>query len=634
MKKLLLFFTLCLFLQGANAQFKMVRVPLNQVSAKNVQTKAVDTPEAALPVGFCTGTLNENVGGVGTGGHATFSTAIQLSKEMLKGTQIYAIRFALGCDGKDLNVFISKDLKKDPAYTQPATIQNHEGWNYIILDTPYTITDGDTYVGYSIDTRGYSITMEDAATANIKGDWVRIDNTPWGSLSQQAGIKGSWAIQAIVTGGDYAAETQYDMAIESVLCRSYVKKGQDSDLGGIVTNYGVKTINSFDITYKTGDAAEVKTETITDVAIPCGMSYKFKLPKQVFAAEGKSEIELTVANLNGNQDQVTTNDKMNFSVECLDNFYDRKILVEQYTGQGCGFCPWGEATLRSSLKSLTGKYAWAAHHTYYTDDFTITESSKFANFFGTAGAAPYCAIDRTANQMSVKTGVVFDPRATSTDLMNLYLDVPTYVSVDLEGTTFDNATRTLSVKVSGEFLKELPNAKLNVFLTEDGLVGEQASAEDDYVHDHVMRAVISSMYGDDITLENGKYTKTYTFEIPQKIKKYNCEPENMTLAAFVADYNKSNAKACNVHNVETVTLKELGAVSAIDNTEMKSVAIYSENGTVYVDGEYNEISVYSMSGTLVKQLTKENSFSLENGLYIIKVVNGNNSSVQKVTVNK
>ena len=77
------------------------------------------------------------------------------------------------------------------------------------------------------------------------------------------------------------------------------------------------------------------------------------------------------------------------------------------------------------------------------------------------------------------------------------------------------------------------DSKLSVFLTEDGLVYKQVDDNVwvyDYVHNHVFRKALGSVYGVDINrVGDNKYSNTFEYTIPSSWKT-----ENMEIVAFIS----------------------------------------------------------------------------------------------------
>ena len=152
-------------------------------------------------------------------------------------------------------------------------------------------------------------------------------------------------------------------------------------------------------------------------------------------------------------------------------------------------------------------------------------------------------LDRTPGIVGKE--VLFSTSSVSKEILDKRLAQPTYVTINLT-TSYNEATKEIKVKVEGELFIDYPKARLNVYLVQDGIVAYQNGGGNNYVHRNALRAVLSGgTWGDAITQD--KYTKEYTYKLPEKIGKFNTDPAKMYIVAFVAD--AVNTSGDNTKNV-------------------------------------------------------------------------------------
>jgi hypothetical protein len=201
---------------------------------------------------------------------------------------------------------------------------------------------------------------------------------------------------------------------------------------------------------------------------------------------------------------------------------------------------------------------WVAHHAgYYTDDFTISESEEYLAFFGTRGTfAPAMMLDRrnlieqgayTMDNCPV-FGYTGDPNAVE-NLIDYCQGKPAFIEVNLS-TQFVKDSRELIITVSGEECpQQLPeDVYLTIFLLENGLKGKQAgSSNKNYDHSHVIRDVVTATWGDKLDRVNNAYSIKYTTTLDSKWVE-----ENMSVVAFISDYNKSDINDRVVYNANDI----------------------------------------------------------------------------------
>lgn len=263
----------------------------------------------------------------------------------------------------------------------------------------------------------------------------------------------------------------------------------------------------------------------------------------------------------------------NIFIACGDNApetktFPRIVLVEEFTGVTCGACPLGARTIEAAVKDLEDRVVVVCHHTGFADDqFTIADSRPLTYYYNGSDFAPACMTDRymviedNKNASGTKPSPVFLPyeptNGISKELILKEINRPAYVSVNLT-TNYNASTRKLDIDVSGEFLKEYPFAKLNVYLVQNGIVDVQSDTEmqdvnPNYTHNHVIRHSFTGAWGDIIPFTVGKYSKSYSWVIPDVIAgvlgtDVPAVPKDMYVVAFVADDVKNNKTEINIEN--------------------------------------------------------------------------------------
>lgn len=205
--------------------------------------------------------------------------------------------------------------------------------------------------------------------------------------------------------------------------------------------------------------------------------------------------------------------------------YPKKHLLEHFTGEACGYCPGGY----DSIYQFTEEHPnviWVSHHKGFRDDaYTITESSSIATINEVSGT-PSCAINRSA--AATLPANLF----SSTELSK----TTSFASVNITH-SYDAATRLLSVTVSGDVRSSSYSyIKLSVCLTESGMISKQADYNrlgtvqkwNQYRHVHVPRMFLSAALGDKLSLNSGKYTKTFSTALDTA-----WDADNMSIVAYI-----------------------------------------------------------------------------------------------------
>ncbi|MBR5854435.1 MAG: Omp28-related outer membrane protein [Paludibacteraceae bacterium] len=227
--------------------------------------------------------------------------------------------------------------------------------------------------------------------------------------------------------------------------------------------------------------------------------------------------------------------------------FDRKHLIEHFTGDQCGYCPYGMYSIVDYLETATTPTIWVSHHAGFNqDEYTISESLQVVSALGVSGA-PGMAMNRTKQEQ----GLIFHPGYLYE--MPIKDKDKAAISVNIKH-TYDADSRKMDITVSGESSFATDGKfLLSVLVKENRLVGKQAdyyyawgqSMWKEYMHARVIRGMLTPAMGDTIMMTNQTYSKTYSYTIPEK-----WVPENCCVVAYVTP--ASNQPVINAEQVVLV----------------------------------------------------------------------------------
>ena len=214
--------------------------------------------------------------------------------------------------------------------------------------------------------------------------------------------------------------------------------------------------------------------------------------------------------------------------------FPRKYLIEHFTGDQCGYCPYGMYSIMEyAAYYTTTPCIWVSHHEgYNVDEYTIPESAKIASTCGVQGA-PNMAMNRTKVQGST---IAFHPGYLVEEGMAATIankcDTVAEASVVIDH-TYNTETRELNVTVSGQVGDTTKTEYLlTVLIKENGLIGKQAdyywswktAGYKEFMHPCVVRDLLTvSQLGDTVKVENQAYSKTFTYTVSEKWVAENCQ---------------------------------------------------------------------------------------------------------------
>lgn len=220
------------------------------------------------------------------------------------------------------------------------------------------------------------------------------------------------------------------------------------------------------------------------------------------------------------------------SAQEVPSSFPRKYLIEHFTGDQCGYCPYGMYSIMEYSANTTTPCIWVSHHYgYNNDEYTIPESAKIGSTCGVQGA-PNMAMNRTKVQ---GTAIAFHPgylvEDGMADIIADKCDTTAEASVVIEH-TYNAETRQLDVTVSGQVANtEVTEYLLTVLIKENGLIGKQAdyywswntAGYKEFMHPCVVRDLLTvSQLGDTVKVENQAYSMTFTYTVSEKWVAENC----------------------------------------------------------------------------------------------------------------
>lgn len=581
--------------------------------------------EGDVVFGYCNTSIKN---GIGTGdSDEELKAAINLTKAKFgthKGKTIRAVRVGLNEPVKEGTIFIKTTLEGDDLYSQYVG-NMAAGWNVVYLETPYTVPDADFYMGYSCTGASHPIGFSGATTKegswlSVGGSWANYQTQNWGSLS----------FQIIMN------ETEHSF-VDAVLTDMFVSNAatkKEFPVKGSIKNSSTKAIESFVVKMSVEGQEPVEKEI--EMTLKSGASAEFIVNYTPIETEGDYKMDMLI-DIDGDINEADNTLSMEFKL--YDNFVQRKVLMEHFTTAVCPNCPTGHTYLEYALSSREN-IIWVAHHAgYYTDIYTIKESEDYMAFYNSNSSyAPAVMLDRTnlknqgaqGSSSATSPGPIFSLSSPVEKLMDYQLGQPAIVTVNIDK-DYEVLSRELKLTVELNNIegRTVPSgSRLTVFLTESGLVGTQSGAQGDYVHNHVIREVLSATWGDMIAFTDGKFTKEYTFIIPEE-----WDADNMEVVAFASKFANNvnerevlNAEAVYVNtdrsvagvklDVEEASI-EVGKTLQLTATvlpgiaENKKVTWSSSNEAVATISEKGLVTAVSEGTTTIKVVTEEGGFEAE-----------------------
>lgn len=258
----------------------------------------------------------------------------------------------------------------------------------------------------------------------------------------------------------------------------------------------------------------------------------------------------------------------------------KSVLLEEYTGISCGYCPEGHA-IGHNMKEMYGDKVsiLAIHAGYYSspvngDDFRTPFGEPFVTEFGVSGY-PAGAVNRTifpGNSNVAMSRSLWLPSAQTV----MKEEAPVNIGVS---SSYDPATREVTVDVElyyHELMDGYEEHTINLAVTQDSVWGYQVGTPNpnNYCHMHMLRDMITGQWGDPVGDATRNFiSRSYTYTLPETVGSEPIVVENCDIVAFLSDGKNPVYAAATVY-INGGTNKEV--VSMNCPLPMSSAAINEE----------------------------------------------------------
>ena len=210
----------------------------------------------------------------------------------------------------------------------------------------------------------------------------------------------------------------------------------------------------------------------------------------------------------------------------LPSAFPKKHLIEEFTGQDCGYCPYGMDCVHQFVDNDTNWVVVLHHYGYSKDHFSVAGSQSITRKLSVNGA-PAITVDRDATKSDAGRTITFHPGYLPSVSKTQFED-STIASIVITN-TYDASARKLQVHISGYVLgSEPPALKLTALVKESGMIDYQqdfyATFEgwQEFRHCNAVRAFLTDPLGDAVTVSKHAYEADYELDIPAAWVADNC----------------------------------------------------------------------------------------------------------------
>ena len=369
--------------------------------------------------------------GLGVQAADTYHCAIFIpgNQAVASGKTIKAVRFGLTAAGaEDVKVWLASSLPSKITAANTLQIVNVTTTGETIdvnLTSPYTIPAGGVYVGYSF-TIGKVTTQDDqypvltTGSDNSNGLYLKTDQAvpQWSNLYGNG--YGSLFLQVLLEG-EFADNTATPADFGPI----YTVLGQEGTGQFAVTNAGSTPLSSIDYTITSDGVTSAEQHIDIDEPIVFNATGMVGITVPADLVIGTSTKSLNITKVNGNVN-TKADQSAKFTLYTLPELVDRNVVVEEFTGTGCGWCPRGLVGMEKLRQNYGDRFIGIGLHQYNSSDAMYINPNAYAKL--SFSGAPSCRMDR---------GDEIDPYyGSSYDICNDFADemtVPALAKVTVSG---------------------------------------------------------------------------------------------------------------------------------------------------------------------------------------------------------
>ena len=601
---------ICAQLLDNNREFKRAPYALKTFNHQQLTTPSrVDLADNQLIMGhYTTDDVASSDEGIGFNGTGTKQLGTIITPEevaVFNGGKIVKFRVGLANAANITKVLVAKvttagSVGSVKSYTCNS---NAAGWNEITLSTPYDIslsTGQGLLIGFEYKQVSGQYPLSAVQVGEIYPT-LQKGGLSWSEVSGFSAY-GNLSVQCVVESDNFP---EYMINVSKLTVDKFIKQSDGITFTFDTKNLGIgEEIATGACTYD----VLLDGDLVTTISNPeafgrNALTIDCTLPATGVAL-GQHTLTVVVNSLNGVPVENPASVSGEFTL--IDNYFPRQMhIVEQFTSTYCTYCPLGSSML-SVLTNMRDDVIWIGIHGNMSsgnDPMNTAQGDSIMSYEG-CDSYPSGSFDRSTGwesdnaivtglgyyeqyhqQIAEEIGSFFDYLAETN---------PSFATVNINS-TFDASTRKAVVTVDGNLTPSFDtmmgaDAKLSVYITEDGLVYRQLNSQvwiEDYVHNGVFRKALGSARGVAINkISNTKYSNTFEVTIPSSWKA-----DNLNVIAFISrplnsgNYtdmyvNQANKRKLGEYDEPVTTLRGdvdgSGTVGMDDLTALINYLVYND----------------------------------------------------------
>jgi hypothetical protein len=273
---------------------------------------------------------------------------------------------------------------------------------------------------------------------------------------------------------------------------------------------------------------------------------------------------------------------------------NRKVIIEEFTGIYCGYCPQGHAIANSIMNNNPGNaFVINVHQGGYAvpsgnaPDFRTPFGDAIVGQSGVAGY-PAATINRHLFPGLGNGGanVTAMYRENWVQASNQILQLPSYVNLAANATV-SVTDRTVTVNVEAYYTANSPvgTNKLNVALMQNNTKGPQSGGNqgNNYNHMHRLVHLLTGQWGEEITTttQGTLVSRTYNYEVPAKFRNVFADISEFEVVVFMTETTQEIISG-NKTMVEVIPSIYSNDLSVVEIAEIKPSCASTVNTKVTI----------------------------------------------------
>lgn len=361
---------------------------------------------------------------------------------------------------------LTSSKKNDPDICTVDGTVSPDGLLTVTFDESYTVPAGGVYVGYSV-------TVADAGTfagkkpnavwysSDTNGMYVHTTRTyrKWINFVEKSGVISCLSVRLEGEFSDFSVGFTGNPVVD------VARDDVSALVNTTVSNHGSGDVTSLGYTYRFADGYESTGSVTLDKAIPAKFGSRANVVLPV-DNKGTGPLSITITEVNGNP-----NVNASATVEAAYNIHAfmpvTRVLMEEYTGLWCGFCPRGLVAMEHLSELYPDTFVPVSYHDgcgspenlqYLTEFPSVVNGYPMSFLNRSVVADPYYGSAMTEN---------FGIRDDVEQLLRRYA----VADVDVELTWTDDSRTTLNCRSRVRFADDIDGSqyRISYVVLADGL---------------------------------------------------------------------------------------------------------------------------------------------------------------------